>query len=161
MANHYSDQDQKTESRNNYLPNFSMRSSPGRQYTEKLTKLQSQEVHKKVILRATALYGVVILALLYVISVVIGIVLGHGQADILTRSLSDANAALQLAAVGYFLLARDQNTTAQVLKLLMVITGIQFFIGFFAYGSLVLTLVSIGVQYFAYMQVTALKTNVF
>jgi hypothetical protein len=161
MPTHPTDQDPKTESRNAYLPNFSMRSSPGQQYAEQLTRLQFQEVHKKVLRRANALYGVVTLALLYVGSVVISIVFGYGQADLLTSSLSDANAVLQLAAVGYFLLASDPNTTAQVLKLLMIITGIQFFIGFFAYGSLALTLVSAGVQYYAYMQVSALKTDVF
>jgi len=161
MTNHYSDHDQATRPRNDYRPNFSMRSSSEQQYAEELTKLQAQEIRKKVISHAKSLYGVVALALLYVGSVLIGTVLKHGQTDILTSSLSDANAVLQLAAVGYFLLARDQNTTAQVLKLLMLITGIQFFIGFFAYGSLALTLVSIGVQYYAYMQVTALKTDVF
>jgi hypothetical protein len=142
-----------------YQPDFSMRPSPGRLYAQKMIKLHSRYArsHIRVITRAKALYGVILFSAYFVGHVLYIIASRHSFTDITGGSLSTANAALLVAASGYFLVAKDQNTTTLILKLLMTLTGVQFFIGAFAYGSLILTLLSVGMQYYAYTQVSALK----
>lgn len=136
-----------------YMPDFSMRPSSGRLYAQKMVKLQSQYVHFRIISHAKALYAVALLSFYFAGTVLYAVLCKPGS----TEPLTTANAALQVTACGYFIAARDKNNVALVLKLLMIFTGIQFFIGLPAYGSLALTLLNVAVQYYAYTQVSSLK----
>jgi len=134
-----------------------MRPSAGRLYSQKITSVQSKYLNRRIIVRAKALVAVVLLAFYFAGSLLFAIVSGRIIVDALGGSLTTLNAALQVAASGYFIVAKDRNTTALTLRYLMLVAGVQLPVGITAYGSLKFTILALLVQYFAYRQVSALK----
>jgi hypothetical protein len=157
MANKNSKPRSQLKPKSFYMPDFSMRPSSGRLYAQKMTKLQSAHAHFRVITRAKALYAVTLLSFYFAATVLHTVLYRHGITHAVGEPLTTANAALQVTASGYFIIATNRDNVALVLKLVMVFTGIQFFIGLSAYGPLAFTLVSVAIQYYAYIQVSSLR----
>jgi hypothetical protein len=69
-----------------------------------------------------------------------------------------ANAALQIGTAGYFLLARDPDFAQNVLKLLLLVAGLELLMSLVAYGaSGWFTLLNMALLFVAYIRMPLLR----
>jgi hypothetical protein len=131
---------------------------PEQVLAEAVVKMRAENARKRLVVRSKALLVVVVLALLSVIQDAFHVIpaLLRGEATI-SSLLSAGSMVLQLSTSAYFLMARDPEAAAQVLRLLLILNGLALLIGLAWLDSLPITLASMVLLFIAYKRMDQLK----
>lgn len=134
-------------------------------FAEKMVEVEVAESRKPLIRRVRVLMAAVAVAVFSAAQTLVIIIpelwRGSGAFDALATPLAAFNAVVQVAASGYFVVGKDPDFAAQVVKLLLIFNGLELLMGLAFAGSLVLTLLEIVLLYLAYQKLESLRRHRF